>query len=259
MIPQRVSLENFLCFGERTEIVFSDDEPLWVLGGRNGVGKSAVFDAMTFCLFGQHRGAANAVTPLLRHGAVGFAVAFEFTLRGTDYRVARSRTGSRATQSVESRVGAGADWRRVPNVESTDQITKWSEEKLGIGYDAFTASIMLRQGEADAIITAKPAARLAVLKKIIAADRYERLSDRVREATTRKRREKADAIAEQDAPTPVTPESLAAAEAAAAAASAERDHCEVAKATAAAGVESARRWVALAVIRISSSRVMPLV
>ena len=60
MIPKRVTLENFLSFGPKTEIAFTDDEPLWVLGGSNGVGKSAVFDAITFCLFGAHRGGANA-------------------------------------------------------------------------------------------------------------------------------------------------------------------------------------------------------
>jgi len=60
MIPKRIVLENFLSFGSpETEILFSDDEPLWVLGGPNGVGKSAVFDAMTYAQYAEHRGGAS--------------------------------------------------------------------------------------------------------------------------------------------------------------------------------------------------------
>ncbi len=245
MIPQRVTLENFLCFGERTEIVFSDDEPLWVLGGRNGVGKSAVFDAMTFCLFGQHRGAANAVAPLLRHGATGFAVAFEFTLSGTDYRIARNRTGTRSTQSAESRAGPGEDWRRVPNVETGDQIKAWSEATLGIGFEAFKASILLRQGEAEAMVSGKPQDRLKVLKKVIGAERYEALSLRVHEAAMGKKREKAEAVAEREATPAVTAEVVAAAEAVEAAAAAERVRGAAAEAVAAGAVDQADRWATL--------------
>jgi DNA repair protein SbcC/Rad50 len=97
VIPKRILLENFLSFGSAgTEIAFGDDEPLWVLGGPNGVGKSAVFDGMTYALYGEHRGGASDHTSLVRHGANGFRVVFEFwsaafaplgTLRASDNAV----------------------------------------------------------------------------------------------------------------------------------------------------------------------------
>ena len=49
MIPLRVFLKNFLCHREQ-EFVF-DGHPVWLLHGPNGVGKSAVFDAMAYALF----------------------------------------------------------------------------------------------------------------------------------------------------------------------------------------------------------------
>ena len=107
MIPKCVTLENFLSFGKKTEIKFDDDEALWVLGGPNGVGKSAVFDAITYCLFGQHRGGAQAFDQLIRHGANGFMVSFQFEYQGTDYRVTRILSGKRATQSVELHAPSG--------------------------------------------------------------------------------------------------------------------------------------------------------
>src|SRR4051812_43109129 len=113
MIPRRVELENFLSFGSpATEIVFGDDEPLWVLGGPNGVGKSAVFDAITYALFGCHRGGkGQGMDDLIRHGTNGFRVAFEFAFNGADYRITRTyaRKGH-PTQRVERR-GAGGAWK----------------------------------------------------------------------------------------------------------------------------------------------------
>src|SRR5947209_11540202 len=109
MIPKRIVLENFLSFGSpETEIVFADDEPLWVLSGPNGVGKSAVFDAITYSLYGEHRGGGQKAEQLIRHGANGFRVVFEFEFAGTDYRITRTRPrAGRPTQKVERRLGLG--------------------------------------------------------------------------------------------------------------------------------------------------------
>ena len=49
MIPLRVSLEGFLSYQEK-QIIDFDGSTLWMLWGPNGVGKSAVFDAITFAL-----------------------------------------------------------------------------------------------------------------------------------------------------------------------------------------------------------------
>lgn len=186
MIPRRVILENFLSFGPRTEIAFTDDEPIWVLGGANGTGKSAVFDAITYALFGQHRGGAKNADMLVRHGANGFSILFEFEFNGKYYRLARNlkktaRSNS-PTASVEVQTPGEETWQRVPQVNSIADVKAWTEQTLGLGFDAFSASVLLRQGKADAIIDAKGAERLKILKKIIGADRFEALSESVHTA-----------------------------------------------------------------------------
>lgn len=180
MIPKRVTLENFLSFGRKTEISFDDDEPLWVLGGPNGVGKSAIFDAITYCLFGEHRGGSRDADKLVRHGANGFSVSFEFEFQGIDYRIARSRTKNKPVNSVE-RCNAGR-WERVAGVNSVSEVNQWAQKTIGLGCEAFQASVLLRQGKSDMIIEATPSQRLEILKKIIGAERYEELSDRVSES-----------------------------------------------------------------------------
>jgi DNA repair exonuclease SbcCD ATPase subunit len=207
MIPKRIILENFLSFGTPpTEIVLGDDEPLWVLAGANGVGKSAVFDAVTFALYGEHRGGASDHASLVRHGANGFRVVFEFEFNGTDYRITRNRprTG-RPSQRVERRTGDRWVPIELPSASGRqDPVKLWTERTLGLGCAAFTTSVLLRQGKADEIITAASTQRLAILKKIIGAEQYESLSNRVHEAARGCKDRLADLCTQRDGLTPVT-------------------------------------------------------
>jgi len=216
MIPKRIVLENFLSFGSpETQIVFSDDEPLWVLGGPNGVGKSAVFDAMTYALYGEHRGGASDYASLVRHGANGFRVVFEFEFNGHVYQITRNRplTG-RPTQSVKQWVDGG--WTKSVQLPVAsgrqDPIKVWTERTLGVGFAAFKASVLLRQGEADAIITAGGADRLKILKKIIGLEAYESLSERVHNQTRRCKERLGELQTQRDTRTPISEDEIRAAQ-----------------------------------------------
>ena len=58
MIPQRIQLTGFLSYKETQTLDFAG-APLWMLSGNNGSGKSAIFDAVTYALFGHHRGGGS--------------------------------------------------------------------------------------------------------------------------------------------------------------------------------------------------------
>ncbi|HCQ00137.1 MAG TPA: chromosome segregation protein SMC, partial [Candidatus Latescibacteria bacterium] len=98
MIPVRLSLKNFLSYGE--EVPPLDFTPLHVvcLSGDNGHGKSALLDAMTWAIWGEARKAAGDRKPderLLRMGATDMAVEFEFDLEGDRYRILRQYRAGR--------------------------------------------------------------------------------------------------------------------------------------------------------------------
>jgi DNA repair exonuclease SbcCD ATPase subunit len=253
MIPKRVVLENFLSFGSpATEIVFGDDESLWVLGGPNGVGKSAVFDAITYALFGCHRGGeGRGMEDLIRHGANGFRVVFEFEFNGAAYRITRtySRKGN-PTQRVEQRAPDSETWKPVDHVNSVAEVKEWSERTLGLRFDAFTASVLLRQGEADEIITATGGRRLDILKKIIGVERYEALSNRVHDAARTRKKKHEDLCTEMrqltpDGEAPPTEADLRAARAAQDEAEKGREAAHQLAAVAARRVGDAKRWATL--------------
>ncbi len=186
MIPKRVTLRNFLSFGdeEQTFDFTEPDEVLWILTGPNGVGKSAVFDAITYCLFTEHRGGGQDAKSLIKHGANGFHVSFEFEFSGENYRIFRGRPASTSqpTQRVERFDSAAKDWKAIVGVNSATDVKNWVRDTLGLRFETFASSVLLRQGQSDVIVEATGKERLEVLKRIIDVERFEALSARLTDA-----------------------------------------------------------------------------
>ena len=191
MIPKKVVLENFLSFGAKQTLSFDDDEPLWVISGPNGIGKSAVFDAITFCLYGEHRGGAQNLNRLCRHGEKSYHVSFEFEFKGKHYRITRNRTiGKTVTAKDFLEEQTGGDWKPVANITGVAAIKGWIADTIGIEFAAFQSSVLLRQGEGDKIINAGGTDRMKMLRNILGLTRYEQLSQRCTEG----RKEKDDTL-----------------------------------------------------------------
>ena len=81
MIPRKIELKNFLSYGEEIQSIDFSRHSLICLSGKNGNGKSALLDAMTWALWGQARKISGAMKPddgLLRLGQTKMFVSFEF-------------------------------------------------------------------------------------------------------------------------------------------------------------------------------------
>ncbi|MCI0879673.1 MAG: AAA family ATPase, partial [Chloroflexi bacterium] len=98
MIPVRLSVKNFLCYRENVPTLDFTGIHLACLCGPNGHGKSALLDAITWCLWGKARGRTQ--DDLIAYGADEARVELEFLARDTSYRVIRShsRAGGRRRQ-----------------------------------------------------------------------------------------------------------------------------------------------------------------
>ena len=90
MIPQRLSVRNFLCYREDVPTLDFRGIHVACLCGPNGHGKSALLDAVTWCLWGEARGKTQ--DDLISYGADECRVELEFLARDTSYRVIRSRS-----------------------------------------------------------------------------------------------------------------------------------------------------------------------
>src|SRR6516162_8767350 len=103
MIPQRVKLSGFLSYKDEQEVRF-DGSQLWMLSGTNGSGKSCIFDAVTYALFGHHRGGRLEAAELINKESNTLAVEFDFTIDRQLYRIKRTvrrrASGVAGTQQI---------------------------------------------------------------------------------------------------------------------------------------------------------------
>jgi DNA repair protein SbcC/Rad50 len=192
MIPQRIAVRGFLCYREEQEICF-DSAALWMLAGLNGSGKSAVFDGMTYALFGGHRAGKEHAEELINKSCDRAAIELEFLLDGARYRIRRTlkrkrQGGATPTQQVYRWTAAdGADgrWDEVPDTTNKRDFDRWVQENIGLTYDTFTASVLLMQGKAEKLLAAAPKERFEVLAGIVDLERYQRLHERADERRRR--------------------------------------------------------------------------
>lgn len=186
-----VEIKNFLSYddvdGEPYRYDFRDHR-LWSISGDNGAGKSAIFDAITYALFGRHRGGASRDEELLRKGSNEMVCTFTFSHQGRTYRITRTlkkrtkRSGeptySKACQLDWYDPKADA-WREVPGTSTVTSLEDHvSRVLLGFGYDTFISSVLLLQGESDKLIREVPRNRFTHLSGILDLRRFKRLEER---------------------------------------------------------------------------------
>lgn len=207
MLIQRVEIKNFLKHRENgagvaglVEIDFRSSA-LWLIHGPNGAGKSAIFDAITFALFGKHRGSGSKdgkLYRLINDDADQAEINLEIELNGHRYLVQRKITRKGRKGNSGKREGAeawgivrqwiGNEWKAVPNTEK--RVEEWVQEQLRMSYDTFVSAVLLRQGEADTFLKAKPADRKTRLLELLDLEFYERLGEVANHRQTEWRKER---------------------------------------------------------------------
>jgi len=184
MIPLRVYLKNFLCHAEQ-EFRF-EEHPVWLLHGPNGVGKSAVFDAMVYALYAESRRSdarKNAVADVIRHGEPSMRVEFDFEIAGQRYQVWRTRARSgQPKQGVNQWMHN--NWSPVRDVNGATELNEWVRRTIGLTYETFVTAVLLRQGAAEKLIDAEKDTRRELFRSFIDLDPYIHLHDRVTAART---------------------------------------------------------------------------
>src|SRR3990170_1869827 len=181
MIPLQLSLKNFLSYSEDAPILDFRGFTIACLSGKNGHGKSALLDALTWALWGKCR--AKNKEEVIKRGAKEARVELEFELEGNRYRVIRTiiRTkGSATSTSLDFQVfdTSAGSFRSL----SQGGLAQGTIEKtLKMDYDSFICSAFILQGRADEFTKRTPAERKDVLAKILGLERYEELAKKARE------------------------------------------------------------------------------
>lgn len=162
MRPLRLELENFTVFRGVHHIDFS---PLkfFVIRGRTGAGKSSLVDAICYALYGRvpRYARERQQENLISKGQKYMRVAFDFAVRGRQYRIERFyglKKGSEIRFYEEGR----------PRPFRSDELLKHLRELLRLDYETFTKVIVLPQNQFDRFLKPdRPAERREVLNQLI--------------------------------------------------------------------------------------------
>lgn len=185
MIPLRIYLKGFMCFRESAEMQF-DGSALWMLTGNNGAGKSAVFDAILYALFGLHRKGTQNAHFIINKQSPSLVVEFDFAVGDDCFRVRRTlgkkgRPGFQAWERKGGQVDQTSSWQIVNNTDSRDGLKEWVTRTIGIDERAFTSSVFLQQGKSEKLLTSEDKDRHEVLSQIIDLSKYQKLHERAEE------------------------------------------------------------------------------
>lgn len=173
MIPLRVYLKGFMSYRDEATLSF-DGGSLWVLSGPNGAGKSAIFDAITFALYGTHRAGSQHAEDLINHHADALEVEFDFLMDGDAYRA--KRTVSRRGRPTRQAFFLGStEPKPIPDTDGDEGFKDWVMNIIGLEYDTFTASVVLLQGDSEKLLNMRPGKRHEALSEVIDLTPYKNL------------------------------------------------------------------------------------
>jgi len=173
MILRSLTLQNFKQY---RELVVDFPEGLIGIVGKNGSGKSSLFEAVLCALYGE----IPVTREYLRSTGAGekdsVTVSLEFEIDGKRYRVLREYRG-KALAAHSSLY----DFNDEQTASGQKEVTAAVERLVGMSCDAFTRSIFSGQKDLGAISAATGGERRLLIRRMIGMDRIDDIQKRLRE------------------------------------------------------------------------------
>lgn len=166
-----------------------EERRLFVISGTTGAGKTTIFDAICFALYGMASGEDRNDTKMLRSDfadeQVHTEVEFIFEIRGKTYRILRRlphvKKGRKTATGEKYELFEIRKGQEIPAVERqrVSDINKKIEEIIGLTYDQFSQIVMLPQGEFRKLLTSKTENKEEILRKIFKTSRYGEMAEKL--------------------------------------------------------------------------------
>lgn len=186
MKPSNVVMSAFGPYAGRVEVPISDLGPngLFLITGDTGAGKTTIFDAIAFALFGQASGSIRTTDSLRSDFAspdTKTFVEFEFLHKGLDYKIIRNPKYDRPKKNQVGITSEIADATII--LPSGDVVTGYGNvtlkvvDLLGIDYQQFKQIAMIAQGEFLKLLLAESKDRSDIFRKVFNTDIYQKIQD----------------------------------------------------------------------------------
>lgn len=189
MKPVKLVMNAFGPYAGRTEIDFTQfgDAGLYLITGLTGAGKTTIFDAISFALYGEASGTYRQTRSFRSDYAPADAECFvelTFTHRGKEYRIERrpqqERAKKRGLGTVKQLEKAVLHMPDSEPIEQVRNVNKAIIDLLRIDFDQFKQISMIAQGEFYQLLNAKSDERTEILQKIFMTEGYRIMGDVLR-------------------------------------------------------------------------------
>lgn len=175
--------------GELPEIRFDtfEEKGLFLISGDTGAGKTTIFDAICFALYGTTSGTYRDTKNLRSEYAkesVQSYVDFHFTHQGRKFHVWRQPSYERQKQRgsgliTEKEKAVFYEAGQEP-IEGQTKVNDAVKELLHIDEKQFKQIVMIAQGEFWALLNAKTDQRTEILRTIFSTDGYKKIEDELK-------------------------------------------------------------------------------
>jgi exonuclease SbcC len=182
MKPLKLTMSAFGPYPGEETIDFANlnDKNIFLITGPTGAGKTTIFDAISYALFGEASGSSRDNDSLRSHFAASNTFTYiemEFELRGECYRVKRN-----PKQEAKKLRGEGLTIResdaelQLPDGKLITQIKNVDDKitsLLGINKNQFRQIVMLPQGEFRKLLEAESKEREVIFRKIFGTEAFQ--------------------------------------------------------------------------------------
>lgn len=198
MRPLKLTMTAFGPYADKTIIDFRElNQGVYLITGDTGAGKTTIFDAIVFALYGEGSGSGRNSDMFHSDYVDKFIdteVELEFSCRDKEYRVSRTIHYKKKRGGGVGSVSKNAVFyceEELP-IEKETAVNARVTEILGLDEKQFRQIVMLAQGEFRKFLESKSDAREQILGKLFDNRIYVDFQNRLKEAAEELRKERAE-------------------------------------------------------------------
>lgn len=181
MRPLKLIMSAFGPYAEEETVDFEQlgKEGLFLVTGDTGAGKTTLFDAITYALFGESSGQtreSSMFRSMYADVSTPTWVDLVFEYAGKRYRVHRSPTQMRPARRGKGQTEEKAKvWLQVGDeapIENNKEVEHRLRDILGVDFNQYSQIAMIAQGEFRKLLLADTKERLPIFRKIFRTDNF---------------------------------------------------------------------------------------
>ena len=188
MRPIKLTIQAFGPYTSKNVIDFSkfEDNDIFLICGNTGAGKTAIFDAMSFALYGKASNKSRS-NDMLRNSSADHTtktfVELEFEYFEQVYTISRNprylRNKERGEGQTEEVASAELKLPSGEIISGLKQVDEKILEILKINQDQFSQIVMIAQNDFQKFLVSNTSERKTILRTIFATDYYERFENEI--------------------------------------------------------------------------------